>query len=52
MAWMDITGLHLILPDTAPCSFGRVENYAFYQAFAGGAGNGTVSSVELAGNTV
>lgn len=52
MAWMDITGLHLILPDTAPCGFRRVKNYAFYPAFAGVAGNRTVLSVELAGNTV
>lgn len=52
MAWMGITGLHLILPDTAPCSFRRVKNYTFYPAFAGIARNRTVSSVELAANTV
>lgn len=52
LAWMDLIGLHLILPDTAPCSFRRVRNYAFYPAFAGVARKGTASSVEVAVNTV
>lgn len=43
--WMNITGLYLVLPETAPCNLRMVKNGAFYPAFAGVAGNMTVLSV-------